>query len=348
MMKQHYRLFLGFTFLITLCCFQLNAQESKKAFYSEEFIHNARELYDWNKIETGLAQRINISQAACNNFFIYVYRKKKLTDFSDYLSKVKNGSITKENATQYWIDQYPFFEKLYKQEQNNFVSRQLTEDAPAAPTATCNNLDFTSGTTGWTARWNNQFNSNKYNTAPTALPAVGFNSSGGTDAAAFVHELVTPGADKYVPIQRAPPGHTSAMRLGDDEAMFLNSGSYPFNHQMIRNTFTVSASNPTITYWYAIVFSQATSLPHGQADQPYFKIRLFDKNGVEIKCASYDVDITSGISGGFKTTAVDASVEAVYKDWVPVYIPLINYIGQQVTIQFESSDCNAGGHVGYA
>jgi gliding motility-associated-like protein len=356
MIKQHYRLFFRLVMLIiALCCFQLTAQNkpqpvpSPKTAYSEEFIHHARALYDWNAIEVELANRLHISQADCNDFFRYVY-KKKLTNMYGYLSKVKDGSITKSNATQYWIDQLPVFEKLYAQQKNNYSRTPLLQDTPPpVPTATCNNLDFTSGTTGWTAKWNNQNNTNHYNTSPLSLPANGFNSSGGTNAAAYVHELVTAGNDPYIStITRVPPGHTSAIRLGDDEAINLTSGIYPYNHQMIRNTFTVSAANPTITYWYAIVFSQATLIPHDQSDQPYFKIRLFDKNGNEIKCASYDVDATKGTSDGFKIQNLNASVDLVYKDWVNIYIPLINYIGQQVTIQFESSDCNQGGHIGYA
>jgi gliding motility-associated-like protein len=354
MRKQHYRLPFRLFTVIALCCSQLAAQNkpqpapSPKTAYSEEFIHQARGLYDWNVVETELATRLHIDQAECNDFFRYIY-KKKLANMYAYLSKVNDGSINKSNATQYWIDQLPGFEKLYSREKNNFTRTSLLpEGPPPIPLATCNNLDFTGGTTGWTAKWNNQNNTNQYSTSPLSLPATGFNSSGGTDALPYVHELVTAGNDPYVPVTRVPPGHSSAIRLGDDEALNLTGGIYPYNHQMVRNTFTVSATNPTITYWYSIVFSQASSLPHDQSDQPYFKIRLFDKNGNEIKCASYDVDATTGIKGGFQIKNLNLTTDLVYKDWVNIYIPLINYIGQQVTIQFESSDCNQGGHIGYA
>src|SRR5688572_19031014 len=80
MRKQHLGLSLGLSLLITLCCLQLTAQESKnptftKARYSEEFIHHARELYDWNAFEINLANRLHITQADCNNFIIYAYKK---------------------------------------------------------------------------------------------------------------------------------------------------------------------------------------------------------------------------------------------------------------------------------
>ncbi len=228
------------------------------------------------------------------------------------------------------------------------VVNKQASSPPTVLSTPCNNLDFTSGTTGWEGRYCNTPLASNYATPATALPVVGLNGSGGTNAFGFVHELVTPGNDPHVPISRVPPGHTSAIRLGDDKPYSDPGGNNPFNHQMIRNTFIVSPINPTITYWYAVVFDQDAKQPHDETDQPYFKIRLFDKDNNEIKCASYDVNATTGAAGGFQTLALDNKKEAVYKDWVPIYIPLINYINQQMTIQFESSDCSKSGHFGYA
>lgn len=215
----------------------------------------------------------------------------------------------------------------------------------------CNNLDFTDSTSGWIARWCDTPDTSNYSTPANNLPVSGFNSSG-RNLFGYVHELVTPGMDPHVPISRVPPGHTSAIRLGDDKPLVGGGGpeKNPYNHQMISNTFTVSAANPTITYWYAVVFDQGQGIkePHDSTDQPYFRIRLFDQAKNEIYCASYDVNATSGTTGGFQTLALNDKVEAVYKDWVPIFIPLINYVNQQMTIQFESSDCSKSGHFGYA
>ena len=221
----------------------------------------------------------------------------------------------------------------------------------AAPSASCNNLDFLSGTANWTGRWCNTPNPVNYNTPAVSLPAAGLNGSGGVNAFGYMHELVTFGQDPHASISRVPPGHTAALRLGDDRAFKIpptTTANYPFNHQMIRNTFTVTKENPGITYWYAVVFDQDLKQAHTETDQPYFRIRLFDRNNTEIRCASYDVNATTGAKGGFQTAPMDINTEAVYKDWVPIYIPLINYVGQQMTIQFESSDCSKGGHFGYA
>jgi gliding motility-associated-like protein len=239
---------------------------------------------------------------------------------------------------------------------HNPLLRKTTRSAPSTGTEffnSCGNLDFTSGTTGWTGRWCNTPNALNYNTPAPSLPAAGLNGSGGVNAFGYMHELVTFGQDPHAPISRVPPGHTSALRLGDDKAFKVPvtttpPPAYPFNHQMIRNTFLVTAANPGITYWYAVVFDQDMKQAHTETDQPYFRIRLYDQLGIEIKCASYDVNATKGPKDGFQTAPMDINTESVYKDWVPIYIPLINYVGQQMTIQFESSDCSKGGHFGYA
>ena len=211
----------------------------------------------------------------------------------------------------------------------------------------CNNLDFKNGTTGWQGKWCSTAAATNYATPAGNLPTNGLNGSGGANAFGYVHELVTAGIDPHVGISRVPPGHTAAIRLGDDKPIGLTA-NYPFHHQIIKNTFLVTAANPTITYWYAVVFDQERAQPHTITDQPYFRIRLFDGIGREVACASYDVNATTGTTGGFQTLALNNNVEAVYKDWVPIYIPLIEYVGQQMTIQFESSDCSRGGHFGYA
>jgi len=240
---------------------------------------------------------------------------------------------------------------LKAQHATTYHTANATSSEPVTFSGSCNNLDFTDSTTGWVGRWCDTPNQTNYTTPANALPVVGLNASG-RNLFGYVHELVTPGMDPHVPISRVPPGHASAIRLGDDKPFSGGGGpqNNPFNHQTISNTFTVSAANPTITYWYAVVFDQDLQKPHDSTDQPYFKIRLFDEAQNEILCASYDVNATSASdpTNGFQTVALDNKVEAIYKDWVPIFIPLINYVNQKMTIQFESSDCSKSGHFGYA
>ena len=351
MIKQLHNFIGKLTLFLTICCGQLCAQHAQESVissevtYSEEFVHQARALYDWKRIEKELEKQLHIDHKEVNLFLVYM-AKKNLFTISDYLKQVRAGTINSSNATAYWLSKVPDFEKIYQREKNN-LHPQLAAAPAVSNSASCNNLDFTSGTANWVAKWCGDNVNGGSSTNYTTLPVDGFNSSGTMDQPNYVHEVMTAGTDPYVPISKVPPGHTNSIRLGSAEPM---SGVtfYPYNHQMIRNTFTVSAANPAITYWYAVVFNQAIQDAHESDLQPYFNIRLFDENNNEIKCASYDVNITNGLTKGFKIQNIDLYLEAAYTDWVPVYIPLIDQIGKKVTIQFESSDCMLGAHFGYA
>jgi gliding motility-associated-like protein len=345
--------------VVIICCIDIKAQQttttnnSQAPEFSEEFIHNASHLFDWHDVEAMLSSRLNIDAAECNSFLRYSSRKN-LLNYRNYLIKVKEGSIgTPEEALTYWKEMLPAMEALYRKQA--YTKTNITTTATKSfniLAGNCNNLDFATGNhAGWSGRWCSVANSSNFTTPAASLPSVSIDASAINNQPDYVHELMTSGTDPYVPISTVAPGHTYSLRLGSDEAYgeFANTG--PYNHQIIKNTFVVSATNPSITYWYAVVFSQNLSQAHPQAEQPYFKIRVFDQAGKAIDCASYDVDIEKGVAGGFKLKPIAGSFpaqEAVYKDWVPVNIPLINYVGQQVTIQFESSDCNAAGHFGYA
>lgn len=116
--------------------------------------------------------------------------------------------------------------------------------------------------------------------------------------------------------------------------------------------YTVDSSNSSFTYSYAVVLDGGS---HEEFPQPFFKIRMYvyDANGDSsaISCATYDVNgLTAPKIGGFQTTN-----GAQWKNWSSVTVPLDNYIGKQVAIQFITRDCcpnctatdstvNAGSH----
>jgi len=105
----------------------------------------------------------------------------------------------------------------------------------------------------------------------------------------------------------------------------------------------VTNANSNFTYYYASVMNGGS---HGSGDQAYFRIRMFDGNNNPINCASFDVDATTANSiGGF------VNVGGIqYNPWAAVFIPLNNYIGQSVRIEFITRDCNSNGgsHFAYA
>jgi gliding motility-associated-like protein len=345
-----------FTFLLVIFCVFLQAQNQGYTKPHSCMDEGTPSLYNWQDIEAKFSKRLHISIVECKNFFKYAAKWDYLK-MNTYFSLVKEGRITKINAQQYWLDKLSYFEDIYKfkyladiQKERLEIERNSTANKTAS--SSCNNLDFTSGTINWQGQWNNGPSLGGGLASYGILNITGLNSSG-LNSMGYVHEICTGGIDRNVPINVVPPGHTRSLRLGDDSAYIQNitSGpSYPYNHQIISNTFSVTPSSQTITYWYAVALSQSTSAPHVQTEQPFFKIRMYDQNGTEIICARYDVDATTASSiGGFQSL-IDpiGNNEFLYKDWSQVLIPLLNYVGQTVTITFETCDCANGGHFGYA
>lgn len=337
-----------------------------KKLNAEEFFEYAKGLYDWHNIENALSKDLHITNAKANAFFTYAYGQGLLS-MKDYLENVRSGIITKNNATQYWLNKLPLFEKVYKENYpaslQNANKNQSAGFTPYTGGSICNNLDFSTGNTnGWSGQWNNQggmVGAGQYG----GLTATGFNTSS-FNSMGWVHQMCNGGNDPNVPISRVPPGHSYALRLGDDSAYRMqlitnnNPTGLPFNHQTISNTFKVTQANQAVTYWYAVVLCQYNPNNHAAGNQPYFNIRMYDASGSEITCAHYDVDALSAPTiGGFQlySTYIYDNVQNTnvpydffYKDWSQVMIPLSNYIGQNVTLTFETSDCSGGGHPGYA
>lgn len=358
---------------ILLCCAALlssaqspSVKKEGGKFFSDAFVHEAAELYDWHVIENTLAEKVNSTPARCNDFFNFIFRGGRVSMY-EYLELVEQKKITKKNALQYWLDKMPLFEKLYAEEYVPLTVHpvQAKQGNVSIQTggANCNNLDFYTGnTTGWSGQWNGVSNSPGANAYGT-LNMSGFHNSL-YDRWGYAHELCTGGMDRNVPISTVPPGHNFAMRLGNDSAYQImqavgQSPNYlPYNHQIISNTFLVTQQNKAVSYWYAVVLCQYNPNNHPSNIQPYFKIRMYDASGNEITCAHYDVDALSAPTiGGFMTvsspiydpmTGSFTPYDFFYKPWSQVMIPLNNYVGQNVTITFETSDCAGGGHPGYA
>lgn len=347
--------------LIFLCLVLGITAQQQRLVYNERFLDHAKELYNWHDVENALSKKLHIPVYKCYEFFSFAFQHKYLST-DDYFQKVSSGALTEKNALAYWLDNIPLYESLYKNEYAGWLAKQGNTPKPMS---SCNNLDFSTGnTSGWTAQYNNQGTSGTLNGTQGYgnLTATGFDASGYNDVG-YTTELCTAGNDPHVPISRVAPGHPYAMRLGNDSAARIiaqgSSGSLPFQHQLISNTFLVTQNNKTITYWYAVVLCQYNPNNHSATNQPYFKIRMYDQSGSEIICARYDVDaLTAQSIGGFSTevTYVDDGTgtgtlqeyDFFYKDWTQILIPLVNYVGQNVTLTFETSDCAGGGHSGYA
>lgn len=188
----------------------------------------------------------------------------------------------------------------------------------------CTNMDFESNSlTGWSGFTGYHPVWNATGCCPTAGFVTGrFTITSGT------------GTDPYGGFPVVAPGGNYSLKLGNNS---VNGEA-----ELIEQTFTVSPSTTSFTYRYAVVLEDVGHLPN---EQPYFRIEMKDAAGNTIPCSYYNVAAGQNIPG-FAVSPTNPSV--VYKPWTTVNVDLSNYVGQNVTIQFEVADCGYGGHFGYA
>lgn len=215
----------------------------------------------------------------------------------------------------------------------------------------CGNIGVENGTfSGWTGTWENEasicnggflFGLCVGVSGPDPFHFNGLNQGANNQAANALpeknHFIMTGGNDPItgVPVVY-PGGGTYSMRLGNAQA---EDGGESLSY-----SFTVDNNNCNFTYHYSVVIGGGS---HPSGEQAFFQIRMFDGNNNPINCATYDVDATTAPTiGGFLT----APNGDLYKPWSSVFIPLNNYIGQTVRIQFVTRDCfsSGGSHYAYA
>ncbi len=145
----------------------------------------------------------------------------------------------------------------------------------------------------------------------------------------------------------APGGSTQAVRIGN--------AATQRGAELLSKTFTVTAANSNISFWYALVLQNPNDASHTGANiakQPGFRVRVLDNNGVEIPGL---VDLGGGsdqalanAANPFFQNTVYRNQTLVYRGWTCAQINLSSRVGQVVTVQFVTKDCALGAHFGYA
>ena len=188
----------------------------------------------------------------------------------------------------------------------------------------CGNTDFELGNfTGWTAKLGT--------CCPIVLPTTGFGNGRQT--------IMTQGIDPHTcgGLRTVYAGTYSA-RLGNDRIGAQAEGLY--------YQFTVTPTTTIIRYAYAVVFQDPG---HAPADQPRFQSRVKLANGAVIPCTDYTVTAASNLPGfQYCPPPLPDTAKVAWKDWTEVALDLSAYIGQTVTLEFETGDCKLRGHYGYA
>lgn len=284
----------------------------------------------------------------------YVSRQWK-SDYDELVYKVGKGDIiNEENVKMYLSSLQPEYLNYFSDFQKNRdeIITDQNKSGPSNPHpdplncgAPCTNPGFESGSGFWDY-WagNPSTGTNPGNlTSGFNPPPPGFfgtnpnphliTSTGGFDAT--VGGTILP----VVP----PGGGNNAFRLGDLNAW----GSQSWGASRASISFTVSASNANFTYRYAVVLHDPTS-GHTDAERPYFRIKVRDAGGNVVTCGDYEVMAKPGTSQFAFFVETGNNSDIWYRPWTSVFIPLQTYIGQCITVEFTSSDCSQGGHLGYA
>jgi gliding motility-associated-like protein len=170
------------------------------------------------------------------------------------------------------------------------------------------------------------------NTPTNGLVTAAMNSNDGIGSHVIMSNGTDPNACNQIP--RVAPGSIYSARLG-------NSGSGR-QAEKLRYNFTITPQSSLIIYKYAVILEDPSD--HSPADQPRFEARLIDQNGDDIPCTYYLVVAGTGTSG----FATCNTTNAKYKNWETVGVDASAYMGQTVTLEFSTGDCDLGAHYGYA
>lgn len=146
----------------------------------------------------------------------------------------------------------------------------------------------------------------------------------------------------------------------------LGNSNTDYETERLVYTLNVSAQNSQVTYYYAVVLYDGS---HMTGEQPFFKVTMRDQAGNIIPgCGQYQIDASNVATdtsfhrasqwSSFNNTWTDGYTNGApnpnwwyyvyYKKWTTVGVDLSSYIGQNVTIEFQTGDCIYGGHWGYA
>lgn len=204
---------------------------------------------------------------------------------------------------------------------------------PNASASTAVNLDFESQNfTGWSG---NYTTSNCSPSTPNVrnMPGLNFTAVNGTSDQ---HGICTTGNDPSVTTGTLtcvyPGGGLSSCRLGD---VIDGCGAADLSQ-----SFVVTLPDTLITINYALIMYDG----HPPQDAPKFQYTLTDSTGAIIDYQYLDATQAASPGSGFYSIGGGL----YYMPWTARTVSLSPYVGQNITLQFITSDCNGGAHRGYA
>lgn len=206
-----------------------------------------------------------------------------------------------------------------------FLLLLLTLTAQVYSQSSCPNSDFESGTLdGWQGQVGNCC---PIYTTPSVIVNGRHTIMTGTDTDSNTCNVV----------HVVSPGGLYSARVGNEQ---VGAEAETLSYRV-----TVTPSSSLFIYKYAVVLQDPG---HDPSEQPRFQVRVLNSAGqlIDPTCGQYTVVAGVGLSGFQTCPNPDGDVR--YRDWTTVGLNLSAYMGQTITIEFETGDCSQGGHFGYA
>lgn len=158
------------------------------------------------------------------------------------------------------------------------------------------------------------------------------------------------------------PGETQSVRLGNGGIGDWGNG-VSWQRDYLEYTIGVTESNALLVYKYAVVLQDPNSdpgiAPHADPIKPRFVVTIKDESDalIDPTCGIFSVTADETVDGFRNCTQGEAQAlggrfnsrgSTIYRAWTTVGVDLREFIGQDVTLLFETWDCGLGGHFGYA
>jgi gliding motility-associated-like protein len=308
-----------------------------------------------------------------------------------YILKQKEAKFVKQKYHLAKLPYEIALEKQQKKTLTDKQIQQYRQNNPPKPlAAACNNLDFENGNfTNWIGyEGYNEGTNNPLTTAVGPLGPPPTNLNNVETSCQYFAVIANGSTDPNMGITLTSPLGGNCARMGGEnrnlgdantacagngggaftytvptqcEATYFSQPGQPVNigdqiglagsaGEVLETTFTVTAQNSA--FQYAYLFAYTDNGKHDTTQQPYFKVRVLDKNGNEINCLNYfqqglgdacgSTHAPPGYSGSLATGLFYTT------QWQVSSLNLLPYVGQPVTVIFTVAGCTVGGHFGYA
>nr|MBA3704540.1 PKD domain-containing protein [Bacteroidota bacterium] len=239
------------------------------------------------------------------------------------------------------------------------ITLQVLYFSSYSQTSGCDNLDFSRGNFN---NWVGHTSVYPPNTPGTNINIPYYYNTGIVPGRQTIISTSIPDPYTCNNVMTLPPGLPFCARLGNGGQGSWGDG-VDWERDYLSYTMLVSPSNTLLTYKYAVVLQDpnkdVTNPPHPNPIRPRFVVSILDAAGkpIDPKCAYLNVVVDSTVAG-FRDCPYNDLIQAggnpvspsgtVYRAWTSVGVDLRQFIGQNITLQFETWDCGLGAHFGYA